>query len=358
MSLQVEQSSESRFDVVSDECKARTANMALVVIPVHEALSHAINCLESLLSTPESPPILVVDNGSSDAAAETIRATFPQVAMIRQPNLGYGAAANIGILESQKRGCKYTWLLNSDTIVTPDALHKLIAFMEEPTNKRVGACSPVIVNSYDPPVIDFAGGQLNRSNWSARHINDPVRGDLQLKNNPHSSFLMGCALLIRNDAAIEVGLFDVRFFLYWEDCDFCIRLVNQGWQLRLVMGTTVLHEVHGSSRVGQGESAVATYYGSRNCFLLWRQYSKGIRNKLATFPRMLQWIVRMFVSRRISPVTETKAAAIEGIIDGFRGRYGKKTRSSSKATVVFLGITLWYLVLPWRLLSDTSAVKE
>ncbi len=358
MTPQVEQLSEPRWSVISDERKAEIAHMALVVIPVHEALSHTIGCLESLLSESATPPILVIDNGSSDATADAIRAKFPQVEMIRQPNLGYSAAANVGILESQKRGCKYTWLLNSDTVVTSDALQKLVAFMEDPVNLRVGACSPVIVSSYNPPVIDFAGGLLNRSNWSTRHINDPVRGDLQLRNHPLSSFLMGCALLVRNSAAVEVGMFDVRFFLYWEDCEFCIRLVDHGWQLRMVLSATVLHKVHGSSRSGQSASPIATYYGSRNCFLLWRLYTKGVGNKVLTFPRILQWIVQRFISRRVNPLTNAKVGAVEGVVDGLAGRYGQKSRSLGRRQAQILALVLWYFALPWRLANSFNGSND
>jgi GT2 family glycosyltransferase len=330
----------------------------LITVPVHNALAHALDCLKSFEQEGQSmADILIVDNGSTNETAATIKRLFPQVKIVRQANLGYSAAANVGIIESLKRNYKYTWLLNSDTVVLRKTLWTLETFMDLPENRRVGACSPVIYRGDDASIVDFAGGWLNRANWSVRHINDPACGDKALRAKPHETFLTGSALFIRNKAATEAGMFDERFFMYWEDCDFSIRLVNHGWGLRLVPSAVVLHRMQGSSGGNGGRTPFSIYYETRNCFLLWRQYSKGLISRLITLPRILHWIVRTFINRRFSLLNEAKCAAVEGVVDGLAGRYGQKARSLTKRQIQVIALLLWYAVLPVRLISQLSTVK-
>ena len=330
----------------------------LITIPVHNALAYALDCLKSLEDDGHSmADILIVDNGSANEACATIKRLFPQVEIVRHANLVYSAAENVGITESIKRNYKYTWLLNSDTVVLRKAPWSLETFMDLPENKHVGACSPVIYRGDDTSVVDFAGGWLNRGNWSVRHINDPACGDNALRAKPFETFLTGSALFIRNKAASEVGMFDERFFMYWEDCDFSIRLVDHGWGLRLVPSAFVLHRMQGSSGGNGGRTPFSIYYETRNCFLIWRQYSEGVISRLIALPRILHWIVRTFISRRFSLLNETKCAAVEGVVDGLAGRYGQKARSLTKRQVQAIALLLWCAVLPVRLISQLSAVK-
>src|SRR5438552_3229128 len=330
----------------------------LITIPVHDALAHTLDCLESLgQETQSKADVLIINNGSSAETLAALKKAFPQVEIITQANLGYGAAANVGIAESVKRNYKYTWLLNSDTVVLPGAIGSITAFMDHPDHSRVGACSPVICRADDPNVIDFAGGWLNRSSWAVNHIGDPLVGEQALKFKPLATFLTGSALFIRNEAAVDVGMFDERFFMYWEDCDFSVRLVDRGWSLRLVPSATVLHSIQGTAGGYGNRSVFSSYYESRNCFLLWRKHTDGYIRKLLTCMRMLQWIVRTFISRRIEPMTDQKRAVVEGVIDGVLGRYGKKARSLTYKQAQVVAFVLWYLVLPFRFVSDVSTMK-
>jgi GT2 family glycosyltransferase len=323
----------------------------LIVIPVHNALAHVFACLRSLEQhVQQTADLLVVDNGSNLETTTAIKEAFPNVEILRQANLGYGAAANLGITESGKRNYRYTWVLNSDTVVRENTGEVLWQFMEQPENAQVGSCSPIIRRE-ESNDIDFAGGWLRRSNWSVEHIGDPNVGAQALAMKPLETFLTGCSLFIRNEAAKDVGMFDERFFMYSEDCDFSVRLVSKGWELRLVPSANIVHTVHGSTGGKPDRNPFSTYYEVRNCFLLWRQYTHGFLNRTLTLYRMLQWIVQLFINRRFSVSGEFKQAAAEGVVDGLRGRFGKKRNSLTAIQAQIVSTLLWYLVLPLRLAS-------
>jgi GT2 family glycosyltransferase len=330
----------------------------LIVIPVHNALDHTLSCLRSLEHEADlTVDLLIIDNGSSPETTTGIKQVFPQLQIISQGNLGYGAAANLGIAESHKRNYNYTWVLNSDIVVSPGTIGKLAAFMDAPENSRVGACSPVIYRADEPDTVDFAGGWLNRSSWAVNHIGDPRVGEQALKASPLATFLTGCALFVRNDAALDIGMFDEQFFMYWEDCDFSVRLVDGGWSLRLAPSASVVHGIQGSTGGNGDRSVFSSYYESRNCFLLWRKHTGGYVRKFVTCLRMLQWIVRTFISRQINPMTDQKRAVVEGIVDGLLGRYGEKCASLSNAQAQVVALFVWSLVLPLRAVSAISKMK-
>jgi len=145
-------------------------------------------------------------------------------------------------------------LLNPDAEVTEDSIDKLIATVR--SRSRVGAAGPKILN---------ADGSLQISAWR----NPPaaweillsqmklylllprrLRGELLLGGHwDHNRerqvpMLGGAALLVRREVIEQVGGFDERFHMYGEDNDWCLRIVQAGWQLIFQPAAVVLH--HGA----------------------------------------------------------------------------------------------------------------
>lgn len=193
--------------------------------------------------------IIVVDNASSDGSPKTVTKHFPLVKLLRnQKNLGFAKANNQGIKAS--RG-EYVLLLNSDTKVKPQALEKLIEFMDK--NPDVGIASGQLLNP--DGTIQPQGGYLPRLSNLALWLLfiDDIPGlnklfhSYQLRNKRsfekeiRLGWVSGTAMLIRKDMLEKTGLLDENIFMYGEDVELCFRAHKQGFKVALTPDSKIIH---------------------------------------------------------------------------------------------------------------------
>lgn len=182
------------------------------------------NCLGSVDAFTDkiSFEILFVDNNSSDGSIAFVREKFPKVKIIQNnANLGFTRANNAALKVYQGR---YTLLLNTDTIIRPGALDKLVNFMDN--HPKAGACGPKLLNINGS--IQHQGGFFNRKFWLAKN---PVEVD----------YVIGAALLVRRETIDQVGVMDENFFFSNDDLDWCRRIRKAGWQIFFVPEATIIH---------------------------------------------------------------------------------------------------------------------
>ena len=211
----------------------------------------------------------VVDNGSTDGSLEKLRAGFPEVRFWALPaNVGFGAANNMALREAIRRGIPYCWLVNNDALPDRGALDVLVARLE--ADPQAGAAGAVIVDD-DPAegVQAWGGGRIHPwLGWVrfSRSAAEPLE------------FLTGACLLLRTAALRETGLFDERFFLYWEDADLCLRLRKAGWRLA-VAETRVRHK--GSATTGRNPGR-RSFHSGRSLVLFMNRHERLSRLKSFT----------------------------------------------------------------------------
>lgn len=218
----------------------RADGVAVVVLNFNGADDTAA-CIESLAAL-RSPPgaIHVVDNASEDDSAERIRQAFPFVNVsVNASNLGFGAGLNPILDTLLNRGHDWIWLLNNDTRVEPGTLEALLAHARaHPDAGAVGAC----INDMDPPhaLQTWGGGRVGMWRGHSRHFTAPVPDE-------RVDYLTGASVLLRAAALRETGVFDPRYFLYWEDVDLCLRLRAAGWTLTVAPNAVVQHRLSSST---------------------------------------------------------------------------------------------------------------
>ncbi len=217
--------------------------MLSIVIVSRNTSSLLADCLRSIPAGAEaqSHEIIVVDNASSDGSAEMVAREYPRVQLIRNSvNVGYARANNQGIRLSQGR---YLLLLNSDTIVPAGALSALGQFMDD--HPDAAACGPRLART-DGLTQPFAFGNdptlayLLARGWN-RLIFRRSLHDWETHNVQPVDWVSGAALIARHDAIDQVGGFDERFFMYFEDNDLCLRLRRAGWQVIYNPAVTITH---------------------------------------------------------------------------------------------------------------------
>jgi len=189
-----------------------------------------------------------------------VQEAFPDVRLIvNRRNLGFAAAANQGIQAS--RGT-YVTVLNSDTYLPKLALKKMVDFMDQ--RPDAGAMSPRLIRAdgtpqpygfgSDPTLGYLLSRFLNRllfhrskHNWSTDAVQEV-------------DWVSGACLMVRRQAIEQIGLLDEKFFLYFEDNDWCLRMRKEGWKIYYNPNVPVQH--HGGQSLPQNPMAGQAYYES------------------------------------------------------------------------------------------------
>jgi len=213
--------------------------------------------------------IILVDNGSVDGSWQKLAQEFPEVRLIRnEKNLGFTGGNNVGMREALKNGTDYLLLLNNDTIVSPNFLSEMISVAE--TDKNIGMLNPKIYFLEPADKIWYAGGAYVRWKTFPVHFGGRQHDDGSYNETKNVSFVTGCALLVRAEAARKIGLLDETFFLSYEDVDWCARALEAGYKAMYVASSVIWHRDSYDTKKNIGSKR--DFYIMRNAVLCARKH--------------------------------------------------------------------------------------
>lgn len=242
-----------------------------------------LKCLASLEKVQQPAfQILVVDNGSTDDSVATLRALYPMLPVIAAGrNLGFAGGNNLGIEWALRKGYEWIGLLNNDTTVDPLFLH---AFMQAsrrvPTAKILGA---KIYRAQEPETIDHLGGMWHPEIAEFRSLASGHREMGQWEAMQEVDYVCGAALWMHRSVPERIGLLEPRFFLFWEESDFCMRARRAGFQIWTAPQAKIWHKVS-ASFVGGKPHAQYFWWRSR---LLWMERNCTWREGLKLYLRII-----------------------------------------------------------------------
>ena len=273
----------------------RERSLVYVVILNWNNAGDTLECLQSLQATDYSPCVpVVVDNGSTDGSVDQIHAAFPSVHQIELgSNLGYAAGNNHGIEYALKEGADYVLVLNNDTLVDEQMLRNLVDFAEG--NDHHGMIGPKMFCYPQEDQVFALGSFIDWSN--ADTINRGMflpAADIEMSDEPEPvDYIAGCCVLVSRQMLEKVGFLDPIYYLNYEDVDWGIRAIRQGFGVWYVPEAKLWHKV--SATMGQA-SPINTYYMTRNALLFfWKnapqqyKWSAIIHIILRTFRTIGAW---------------------------------------------------------------------
>ncbi|OIO45513.1 MAG: hypothetical protein AUJ28_04135 [Parcubacteria group bacterium CG1_02_37_51] len=228
--------------------------------------------------------IIVVDNSPQHELKEELRSYLPYIELIEIPNKGYANGNNMGIKKAQG---EYILILNPDLYFKDNAIEKMIVYLDDHPN--VGIIGPKLLypnGHYQHSCTSFPNWRLplyrrtklGQTKKGKAWLQKYLMLDYDHQNTIKVDWLFGACLMVRQDAVNEIGLLDERFFMYFEDCDWCRRFWQKDWQVVYFAAAQVTHFHHRDSAGKSGIMGVFSKMG-RIHLSSWFKYLWKWRNK-------------------------------------------------------------------------------
>lgn len=258
---------ENNQQSMTDATVPDTLTRLLVVILNYRTPSLTIDCLHSLVDEVRSLPgtrVVVSDNASGDGSVEQIAAAIETSGwgewaslMPLERNGGYAFGNNAVILRGLQstNPPPYFLLLNPDTIVRPGALQALVDFMEE--HPDVGIAGSRLEDPDGTPQrsafrFHSALSELDsglRIGVVSKLLSKWVVAPSVSEETEKTDWVAGASMIVRREVFESVGLLDEKYFMYFEEVDFCLQAKRSGWPCWYVPQSRVVHLVGQSSGV-------------------------------------------------------------------------------------------------------------
>jgi len=289
-------------------------------------LKNTLACLESLRNIKIDDfklTIVAVDNRSReefDLKSGSL-GDIPFVVIKNSKNLGFSGGNNVAIKYALENGADYVLILNNDTYADKDFLTELLKAAAKDSN--IGILVPKIyfapgfefhkdryLKAEKGKVFWYAGGKMDWNNVIGhnRGVDKVDKG--QFDTAQETELATGCCMLIRKEVFENAGLFDDKYFLYYEDSDLSMRAKSKGFKIMYVPSSIIWHKNAGSA--GGSGSVLQDYYITRNRMMFGIKYAP-LKSKLSLIKESLRLLLKgRYWQKR-------------GIIDFYLCRFGKGT---------------------------------
>lgn len=294
------------------------------VILNYNGKADTVECLRSIGNTalPKDTKmeIIVVDNASTDGSLRDIKKQFSSVATIaNKENLGYSKGNNLGIKYALENGADFLIILNNDTIIDRDLIIEFLKSAEKDANIGIVVPKIYFAKGYEfhkdryeekdkGKVFWYAGGIMDWANVIGHHRGVDEVDEGQYNREEKTEFATGCCMLVRKDVFAKIGLFNEKYFLYYEDNDFSQKAQKAGYKIIYSPKAIIWHK-NAASAGGSG-SSLQDYYITRNRMLFGIKYAP-FKSKLALIRESILLLLKgRYWQKR-------------GIWDFYTGRFGK-----------------------------------
>ena len=255
-----------------------------IIIVNYNSTEELLCCIRSLYDC--SPGISLVihvqDNASQEGNLSVVTRDFPEVLLTRNNrNLGFAKAVNRAIKDGS---APYVLILNPDTLVLPGFFNATMRYMK--SHPEIGILGPKILDKDGtiqgsartfPNLLTALFGR--NSILSKIFPDNPITKENILTARSDGmtpmevDWVSGACMLVRREAINHVGPLDERFFMYWEDADWCRRMWQKGWKVIYFPRTSMIHHVGVSSESNVFRSILEFH---RSIYRLFDKYAKGL----------------------------------------------------------------------------------
>ena len=275
-----------------------------IVLVNYNGLQDTIDCISSIkMSEYSNYEIIVIDNNSEEDVI--LISQYDDVVYKKlQKNVGFGVANNIGADIAVRDNCDLILCLNNDTVIEKDT----ISILEKNTNDKTISTGAIYYYS-KPHKLWYGGGEVSKYKGHFRHK--------QYASTRNVSFITGCCVMLTVDCYKKIGLFSPEYFMYYEDSDFSIKAMKNGYKLKYVFEAKIYHKIGRSISKSAG---LKEYYLTRNRLYILNKYHDYF---LWTAYLYFYFTRGIYIINSKLQRTST-APYFEGIKDYLQGKMGEK----------------------------------
>jgi GT2 family glycosyltransferase len=275
-----------------------------IVILNWNGKENTCECLESVAKiTYQNYQVIVADNGSTDGSVTAIAQKFSHTMIIENgDNLGYAEGNNRAITYAIEQGFDYVLLLNNDAIVDPHLLDNFMSVSE--SNPNAGVFGAKIYYLSEPQKIWFAGGKILPELLTSHEGFGEIDDKLLWEEVRPIDYACGCALLVKSEVIKKIGALESKFFLMWEETDFCCRARAAGFECLFVPKALVWHKISASFKGGD-EGYLQNYFMVRNR-LLWIERNVSFSERWNFYRGVFLSDLNNYIRGCISPNSDSR----------------------------------------------------
>lgn len=298
------------------------------IVLAYNGIELTLECLRTL-RTQDYPNLhlLVVDNASTDGTPAIIRTQTSDVDVLEAGrNLGYAGGNNLGMRHALARGADLLFLVNNDTRLDPHCVTALVAEIQ--SNPGCGVVGPMVYTWDNWETISSAGGSVD---WAAADAINVGAGELDQGQYParRVDFVNGCGIMVTRQATERAGLIDERFFMYWEETDWCLRIRAAGLDVRFQPAAKMQHK---APLTWEEQSPITLYYMGRNRLFFFARHGRGMQ-RVSAVMGAAKGLLHGVVQNRRTGNRAASEAARQALIDGVMQRWGRRSLTFSRARI-------------------------
>lgn len=270
--------------------------------------------------------IIVLDNASEDGSAEAVRALGGDIRLIARERRT-GKAENDSTLMREAQG-RYCLLLNEDSELRPGAVEALLEVMER--EPKAAAATPQLLDSKGNPVpcawrFPGVGAALAGALFLHRLLTVQSTGSAVRSVD----WAQSSALMVRREAAAQVGYMDPEFFVYYDECDFAQRLREAGWHSLYVPTAEAVHHDQLSTDLAKGLPRIVEFHRNRDLYMR-KHHGRGAAlavRLLTAWSYALRALAASLLPKQPAPVywAHARQALLPDRGDSLRDRAGRSS---------------------------------
>jgi GT2 family glycosyltransferase len=277
--------------------------------------------------------VLVLDNASDDGSAQAVRERFPEARLLALERRS-GKAANDSLLLRESRG-RFCLLLNEDSALLEGAARALLNALER--HPGAAAAGAQLLTSAGEPTP--CAWRLPDAGWAlaaALFLQDRYAVQSRGRSVRAVGWVQSSAMLVRREAAEQVGYLDPDFFVYYDECDLCKRLADAGWQTLYVPAARAVHHDQLGTDLGAGLPRIVEFHRNRDLYM--RKHGSAPAalavRVLTAWAYGLRALAALFLPRQPARVylAHARQALRPGRGESLRDRATQRSLSSSAAS--------------------------
>ncbi|HIP71867.1 MAG TPA: glycosyltransferase family 2 protein, partial [Anaerolineae bacterium] len=288
--------------------------LVYAVITHWNALDDTNETLRSTLASSYSNiKAVIVDNGSTDGSPDELSRLYPHIPLIKTGKNGsITKAYNLGVRYALDDGADYILMLNNDIKIDSRMVELLMDVIEN--NPEVGIVTPKIYYYDEPDIIWFAGGMRSRFDFGSYETSEGEKDGVQNSISKEVDYAWACGMLMSREVLEKIGLFDTRFYLYYDDVDISYRTQQFKYKIWYEPDAKMWHKVSHSTG-----SERFTYIWARSKMRLYRKHTRGLHQISLIFYTFLHSIFRAIIPRQDNlRARKYPLAYFRGLFDGLK----------------------------------------